>query len=195
MAWSNEDKKFLLSFKTFPDCDDVVLKERIKKVLLNNKYIIHVLENKELEEAEAEPDDYFGVNILPYYMVEPTQHKVNNYLCYEVSYDRVYGDKYYKRLQIIFYILCEQKEIIERDTGIARHDLLSAIIQDTFNFTDYLGYRMKLVSDVPSTVDSHFACRVLTFEQYTDNNLVKTIDGVPRLANKDIHTLDEIEEN
>ena len=105
MAWSNEDKKFLLSFKTFPDCDDVVLKERIKKVLLNNKYIIHVLENKELEEAEAEPDDYFGVNILPYYMVEPTQHKVNNYLCYEVSYDRVYGDKYYKRLQIIFYIL------------------------------------------------------------------------------------------
>ena len=84
MAWSNEEKKFLLSFKTSPDCDDVVLKERIKKVLLNNKYIIHVLDNKELEEAEAEPDDYYGVNILPYYMFEPPQHKVNNYLCYEV---------------------------------------------------------------------------------------------------------------
>ena len=90
--------------------------------------------------------------------------------------------------------LCEQKEIIERDTGIARHDLLSAIIQDTFNFTYYLGYRMKLVSDVPSTVDSHFACRVLTFEQYTDNNLVKTRDGVSKLANKEIHTLGEITE-
>lgn len=191
MEWTDEDKKRLLSFKDVVDSDDIKIKEDIKKVLLNNKYIIHVLNNKELEEVDAEPDDYFGINILPYYMVTPTQHNVKNYLCYEISYDKTYESKVYKRLRVVFYILCEQKDIIDKETGIARHDLLAALVQDTFNYTNYLGYKSVLVSDVASTVDNDFACRILTFEQYTDNNLVKTKDGVSILANKELHVIGE----
>ena len=43
-----------------------------------------------------------------------------------------------------------------------------------------------LVSDEPSVVDNNYACRVLTFEQTTDNNIVKTGENGPRLANKDV---------
>lgn len=191
MEWTNEDKQHLLSFKDVVDCDDIIMKERIKKVLLDNKYIIHVLDNKELEKVDAEADDYFGINILPYYMVTPTQHNVKNYICYEVSYDKTYESKTYKRLRIVFNVICEQKDIIEKETGIARHDLLAALIQDAFNYTNYLGYKAVLVSDTASSIDNDFASRILVFEQYTDNNLVKTKDGVSILANKELHTLGE----
>ena len=191
MEWINEDKQHLLSFKDVVDCDDIIIKERIKKVLLDNKYIIHVLDNKELEKVDAEADDYFGINILPYYMVTPTQHNVKNYICYEVSYDKTYESKIYKRLRIVFNVICEQKDIIEKETGIARHDLLAALIQDAFNYTNYLGYKAVLVSDTASSIDNDFASRILVFEQYTDNNLVKTKDGVSILANKELHTLGE----
>jgi len=191
MEWTNEDKQHLLSFKDVVDCDDIIMKERIKKVLLDNKYIIHVLDNKELEKVDAEADDYFGINILPYYMVTPTQHNVKNYICYEVSYDKTYESKTHKRLRIVFNVICEQKDIIEKETGIARHDLLAALIQDAFNYTNYLGYKAVLVSDTASSIDNDFASRILVFEQYTDNNLVKTKDGVSILANKELHTLGE----
>lgn len=192
MKWTKEDSQLLLSFKDSVDNDDVKVKEIIKKVLLKNKYIIRVLENKELEEADAEPEDYFDVNILPYYLIQPTQHHLNNYICYEVSYKDL--DRYnssVKMLQIVFYILCEENNIKDRDTGVSKHDLLAALIQDQFNFTNYFGSKIKLVSDVPGAVDNNYASRTLTFVQETDNNLIKTRNGQSRFFNKDVITLEE----
>lgn len=189
MEWTKEDRDALLQFKSAIDCDDVKVKEQIKKILLDNRYIIHVLNNKELEDADAEADEYFNKNILQYYIISPSQHNVQNFICYEVRYDEL--ERYnsaVKKLQIIFYILCEHKNIIDEDTGIARHDLLAALIQDQFNYTNYFGAKIKLISDMPSTVDNSYACRTMIFEQTTDNNLVKT-NGQARLANKDIITL------
>lgn len=187
MQWTKEDRAALLSFKDAIDSDDIRIKEGIKKILLNNRFIIHVLNNKELEESDAEPDDYYNVNILPFYQISPTQHNVQNFLCYEVSYNELNRyNKQVKTLQIIFHILCEQKNVIDKDTGIARHDLLAALIQDQFDWTNYWGNKLYLVSDVASVVDTDYAARTLTFEMQTDNNLVKTKDGVPRLANRDV---------
>ena len=185
MKWTKEDRERLLEFKNAQDSDDIRVKEIIKKVLLNNQYIIHVLNNKELEEAEAEADDYFEVNILPRYMINPTQTNVQNYVCYTVSYDEL--DRYNsvrKNLEVTFVILCEHKNIIDRETGICRHDLLAALIQDQFNFSNFFGAKLRLVSDLESVVDTDYACRTLVFQQVTDNNLVKTINHSPLLANK-----------
>ena len=49
-----------------------------------------------------------------------------------------YNDAF-KLQQIIFYILCEQKNNIEKYTGIARHDLIAARIRDIFNWTNKFG--------------------------------------------------------
>lgn len=185
MEWTQSDKEALVAFKETIDSDNIKIKQKIKKTLLNNRFIIHVLNNKELEEAEAEPDDYFGVNILDYYMISPTQHNVQNFICYETNYDEL--NRYnstVKIMQVVFYILCEQKNIKDEDTGIARHDLLAALIQDQFNYTNMFGSKLKLVSDVCGVVDTNYAGRTLTFEQVTDNNVIKTINGTPRFANK-----------
>lgn len=66
----------LLNLKTHQDSDDIKYKEIIKKTLINNDLIIYLLNNKDLESIEADPSDYLGVNILPYYLIHPTQHNV-----------------------------------------------------------------------------------------------------------------------
>ena len=189
-----EIKNILLSFKETVDSDDIKVKEKIKEMLIDNELIIYALNNKELEDKNAEPDEYLNVNILPFYLLEDVQTHVNNFICYEVSYDMAQSYQYskshnslnsaVKTLSVIFHILCDEKDIIDRNTGIARHDLLAALIQDQFNWSNEFGAKLMLVSDVPTTVDKHYACRTLVFQQTTDNNVIKTVDEIPRYINK-----------
>ncbi len=191
MEWTDEDRAKLLQFKSIIDFDDIRVKEIIKSLLLDNKYIIHVLNNKELEDAEAEADEYFGKCILPYYLINPSQHNTQNFICYEINYDEV--ERYnscVKKLEIVFHVLCHNYNNIDNETGIARHDLLAALIQDQFNYTNYFGNKIILISDVGGVVDNDYACRTLIFQQRTDNNLVKTRNSQPLLANK-INFLEE----
>lgn len=185
MPWTKQDTENLKEFRNIIDSDDIKIKEQIKSKLLNNKNIIHVLNSSDIDEDES--SEYFGTHILPYYIVHPTQHNVKNYICYEVQYDEVdsWNDRV-KYLQIVFYILCEQKNLIDQDTYLARHDLLAALIVDEFNLTNIFGKKVRLITDKPSVVDADYACRTLIFEQITDNNLVKTKNGIPRLINKDV---------
>lgn len=184
MELTNEEIKELRELKTHLDSDDIRQKEIIKNKLLNNRKLIYVLNNKELQEKDAEPDEYYGINILPYYMITPTQTNVQNFVCYEVDFKETprYNDRI-KYGEIIFYILCEQKGIIEQSTFIARHDLLAAIIMNEFNYTNYFGSQLRCISDIPSVVDSTYACRTLVFQMETPNNLVQTRSGKNAVIN------------
>lgn len=184
MEWTQEDVNYIRSLRDNIDSDNIKLKQQIKEKLLEDKYIIHVLNNKELEEKDSEPSDYFGVNILPYYLIPETQTNVQNYICFETSTDMRY-ESVMKNQQIIFYILCEERDVIDKESSLPRHDLLAALIQNIFNYGRFKGGRFQLVSDVPSVTDSHFLTRTLKFLQITDNNLVKTVAGKPKIVNKD----------
>ena len=192
MNWTQQDTEKLLSLKTDLDSDDIRVKEKIKEMLLNNKYVLHVIDNKELEANVEEDgtgaDEYFGKNILPYYLINPVQHAAETYVCYEVSYNNLDRSSRvgiaYKELMINFQILSNYKVLINKETGIAKHDLLAALIIDQFNFSNDFGETIYLVSSIPSVVDNDFACRTLSFKQTTDNNLVKTINNIPQLSNK-----------
>lgn len=178
------DIRELLKFKTNVDNDDVRFKEIIKEHLLDNEKIIYVLNNKELQEAEAGPSDYYGVNIFPHYVIPGTQHNVQNYVCYETSFDEVARyNTVIKVGQIIFYILCEEKTAIEENTGIAREDLLGALIIEQFNWSNFFGQQIRLVSDRPSVVDNHYPCRTLIFEGKFPNSIAKTKDGKTMVIN------------
>lgn len=187
--WTKEDSKRLASYKYIVDNDNIRIKQKIKEKLLANDDIIHVLDNKELQEAEAENDEYFGINIRDSYIIPETQVDSQNYICFTVGYRDInrYNDLV-KELHITFYILCEQKNLKDRDTGIARHDLLGALIQNEFNYTNYFGRIIQLVQDEESITDNGYVTRVLTFTQTTDNNVTKTKYGQPtRIVNKEVH--------
>lgn len=166
---------FLRSLKTLNDSDNIRVKEIIKKQLIDNEMIIYLLNNKELEDQEADPSDYLGVNILPYYLIHPTLHNVQNFICYEVQTREEYRyNNTIKMLQIVFYVLCDEKNGIDKQTGIARHDLLSALIIHDFNWSNLFGKQIHLVSDVPSVTDNDYSTRTLTFEGEFPNNIVKS---------------------
>lgn len=195
--WTIEDSKRLATLKYVTDNDNIRIKEIIKQKLLNNDDIIHVLDNKDLQEADVDNDEYFEVNIFPYYHIMDTQTDSQNYICFSVGYEnvernftnssRMYNDLQ-RHLHIVFVILCEQKNIKDRDTGIARHDLLAALIQNEFNFTNFFGRRISLMSDDESVVDNKYIARTLVFTQNTDNNVTKTQYGSPsRIVTKEIH--------
>lgn len=65
MRLSEQELAELRRYRNEPDEDDVRYKQIIKKKLLANNKIIYLLHNKELEDEEAEPDEYLGINILP----------------------------------------------------------------------------------------------------------------------------------
>lgn len=195
--WTSEDSKRLASLKYVTDYDCIRIKEKIKQRLLANDDIIHVLDNKELQESEAENDEYFEVNIFPYYMVPDSQTDSQNFICFSIGYEnmernftnssRTYNDLQ-RHLHITFIVLCEKKNIKDRDTGIPRHDLLGALIQNEFNFTNYFGRKIELISDDETLVDNKYLCRTLIFTQTTDNNVTKTEYGKPsRIVTKEIH--------
>lgn len=184
---SNTILQDLLQYKKVVDSDDVRFKQIIKEKLVNDERIIYVLNNKDLEDAS----DYFGVNILDYYLIQPSQHNVQNFICYEVSFDEeARYNSVIKYGQIIFTILCEQKNLdVTTETGagvgIARHDLLAALIMDDFNWSNLFGVQVHCVSDKPTVVDQKYACRTLVFEGKFPNSIARTQNGTTRIINND----------
>lgn len=172
-----EQKQYLIDLKKKPNEDDIRYKEIIKQKLLEDDVLIWLLNNKELEDDEAANDEYFGINIRPEYIIPETQTNVQNYLCYEVSFDDTARfNPAIKYQEIIFYILCHEDNGIVEEIGAARKDLIAGILIDKFNGSNVFGNQLKLVSDKPSVTDSKFSTRTLVFEQKATDSLSKA-DG------------------
>lgn len=162
----------IIEYKKHYENDNIYYKEIIKNKLVNNKKIIYSLNNTDLDPDC--PADYVGENILPFYMIIGTQTKPQHYICFETSFTEVSRyNKIMKMGQVIFYILCDNKDIYDKNSCIARHDLLAALIVDEFNWTNMFGTQIRLVSDNPMVIDSNYAGRTLIFEQTTTNNIIK----------------------
>lgn len=185
MEITQEEIKELRSLKRWLDSDNIRFKEVIKQKLIENNKIIYVLNNKELWDSGADPDEYFGVNIFPYYIIHETQTDVRNFICFETQFrEEVKNNRVLKKGQIVFYIICEQKNNLDKTTYIARHDLLAALIMDEFNYSNCFGMQVHCISDLSGVLDNDYALRTLTFEGQMPNNIVKTRSGSPTVINK-----------
>lgn len=172
MANFDQDILDIIEYKKHYENDNIFYKEIIKNKLINNSKIIRSLNNKELDPDC--PADYVGENILPFYLIVDTQHKAQNYICFETSFTEAPRyNKVMKLGQVVFYILCDNKDIYDKNSGIARHDLLAALIMDEFNWTNMFGTQIHLISDKPVAVDSNYVGRTLVFEQTTTNYIIK----------------------
>ena len=168
----NENLKNNIDYKKHYENDNIFYKEIIKERLINNSNIIESLNSKELD-PEC-PADYMGEHLLPFYMIYPTQDQAKNYICFDTSFQEIPRyNKIMKYGQIIFNIVCDIKEIYDKNTGIARHDLLAALISKEFDWTNLFGMQVHLVSDKPMSVDNNYIGRTLIFEQTTPNSIIK----------------------
>lgn len=170
----------ILDFKNkkCADNDDIRYKEIIKQTLWTDNRIIFLLNNKELEDemdinGEIDGSIYVGKNILPYYFLPNTQTTIKNYICYDSSFEEIStnNDKYKYGL-LVFYIMCDIKDILYK--GIARHDLISQVIIDDFNWSHIFDTQIHLISNKSSITDSNYATRTLIFSYTKPNSIIKT---------------------
>ena len=172
MSGIEKEIQEIIEYKKRHENDDIYYKEIIKNKLINNKKIIYSLNNSDLDPDC--PADYVGENILPYYLIVDAQSKTQNYICFETSFNEISRHNDIMKIgQIIFYVICDNRNIYDKTFGIARHDLLAALIIDEFNWTNMFGTQIKLISDRPMALDYYYVGRTLIFEQTTTNSIVK----------------------
>lgn len=172
-------------FLDLPDSDNIQAKDVIKKKILANKDILYLLN---AAEEDFEPEDYFGKYVLPYYIVDSANAEAHNYLCFETSFIEIPRySKIYKQFQIIFYICINKKDAIHPGSGIARHDLISALLTRDINWSEAFGMKCVLKQDKASTTDLNYATRTLVFEAELPNGISKSdMDtGKPYFCNMD----------
>lgn len=174
---TEDQKQYLIDLKKKPNEDVVRYKEIVKQMLLENDTLMYLLHNKELEEVDAENDEYFGTSIRSAYIIPETQTEVQHFLCFECNIKKMSIDNpAIKYQEIIFYILCNDKDLLVEDIGASRHDLIGAVIIDMFNGSNRFGGQLKLISDQPSVTDNHYCTRTLIFQQKTPDSMTKA-DG------------------
>lgn len=185
MELSQEQLQVLRNYKTVPDDDNIRIKNVCKQTLIQDPLVLYLLNNKELEESDADPSEYIGINILNNYLIHPTQHNVQNFICLGTEFvESARYNEVIKIQRIIFYVLCEEKTNIEPLTGIGRHDLIGARIKDLFNYTNKFGTQCKLIDERENVTDNDYATRTLIFEMEAAKNIVKTREGSSRVINK-----------
>lgn len=164
----------LIKYKKEFGKDNIHYKEIIKQKLMNNRKLLVALDADGLDPDE-DPDAYVGTHLIPYYVLPDVKTEAQNLVCFETAFTEVPRYNETRRyMQIIFYILCDPKNIYDRNTGIARHDLIAAIIEDEFNYCNDFGYQLTIVSDRPYAVDSNkYVLRTLTFEQIDIHNMLR----------------------
>lgn len=188
----------LRAYKTTPDDDVILYKQKIKNALLSNPCLLYALNDKKLEselfdkngninwewnedtkqyEPLGEWDRYFGSDSLirPFLFIPDTQTTVKCYMCYQVEFNEMPRYNNIEKYTLItFAIFVHGDDRVDKLTGIPRHDLIASIIREKFNWSSIFGMQAKLISSKESTTDNNYVCRTLTFQVLDLNGIVNT---------------------
>lgn len=191
----------LRAYRTTPDDDVILYKQKIKNALLSNPYLLYALNDKELElelfdkhgninwewnedtkqyEPLGEWDRYFGSDSLirPFLFIPDTQTTVKCYVCYQVGFrDTVRYQAGLKETQVTFTIFAHGDDRMDKLTGIPRHDLIASILREQFAWTNIFGMQTYLVQNYESTTDTNYITRTLVFQLTDLNSKVQTPYG------------------
>ncbi len=191
----------LRAYKTTPDDDVILYKQKIKNALLSNPCLLYALDDKELEselfdkhgninwewnedtkqyEPLGEWDRYFGSDSLirPFLFIPDTQTTVKCYVCYQVGFrDTVRYNSGLKETLIDFAIFVHGDDRMDKLTGIPRHDLIGSIIRERFAWSNIFGMQAHLTQNYEQTVDNNYVARYLTFQLTDLNSKVQTPYG------------------
>ena len=166
--------------------DNERYKYRIMKMLTENQDVLWTLHNKELEEKYSyttkdetgneivmlNGDTYRDVSIFNFLKIPGIQSTVKNFICFEVN--DVEQPRYNKDLiikNIIFRTVSHDDDYIT-DWGIARQDLLAAIIQSEFDWSNAFGLHIEKISDRGKVAENGYYYREFVYETTIPNNLV-----------------------
>lgn len=187
----------LIDYSKSPDDDNIRYKEKIKKILLSTPELLYALHDKDLEHelfnddgtlnTEGEWDNYWGENSLirPYLFFPQTSTHKKNYICYQTMFNElVRGNNVEKNLDIIFTVFVNSGDIIDKYTGIPRHDLIAAILRERFAWEGFEISKTKPTFNKESVMDNTYLVRTLQFEIVLPNELSITKNGITSYSNR-----------
>ena len=159
------------------DDDIISMKRLIKQKLIADTDILEALHTPDI--PTDSPDEFLDTNIFGFIRIPQTQDTVRNFICFTV--DDIEADRYNSHMkiqQIQFNCICHLDDM-KTEYGMDRHDLLSYLVRDTFNWTNDFGLQFKLVYNKESTIDSDYYCRTLKFEREYTNSLNRATRSNP----------------
>lgn len=152
-------------------------KFKIMDLLINNQDILKTLNNKELEKNKTDDgkingDFYRNVNIFNFLKIPDTQSIVKNYICFDV--DDIEQVRYNENLIVknIKFRTISHEDDYKTDWGIARQDLLAAIIKSEFDWSNIFGMHITKISDRARIAEDGYYYREFIYETTVPNNLV-----------------------
>lgn len=151
--------------------DTIKDKNKIMNKLIEIPDVYTVINNTSISSAEG----MRNVNIFSRMKIPNTTLTVKNYICYDYGSKLYNADKVFKTVYISVACICHGSEANIKTSYGNRHDLLAGIIIDSFNWSDFLGFQLELVSDVESILETDYYCRTLQFKNLTTNSLVNKL--------------------
>lgn len=146
-------------------------KELIFKDLCKDPDIFELLDNKELLEKNALPEDYYFVNIYPFLKIPDVQSKVKNFICYEIDDLEDYTANNVKIRRQVKIRVASHEQSVQTPYGVLRQDLLAMIIDERMQWANFLGAPMKKVYDAGKVAENGYYYRNMYYELAATNNL------------------------
>lgn len=174
----------LINFTKTSDDQNIRIKELIKNNLLKCPELLYALHNTQYEDELFDEDGnlledgdwsiYFGDNIRPYVFFPESQTEVKNYLCFKVDFtESPRYNSIEQYVDIVFLIIISGKDIVDKNTGIPRHDLVSSILREKFSWTNIFGNQCKILDNKEGTTDNQYVMRTMTFRMTMTNSILK----------------------
>lgn len=187
----------LITYSKSPDDDNIRYKNKVKEILLSTPELLYALHDEELESelfnedgtlnTEGEWDRYFGETSLirPFLFFPQTSTHKKNYICYQTMFNEIVrGNNVEKYLDITFTVFVNSGDIIDKYTGIPRHDLIAAILRERFAWTGFEISKTKPTFNKESIMDNTYLVRTLQFEIMLPNEMSVTKNGITSYSNR-----------
>ena len=176
----SEDMELILNRSTGDDTDSLKIddivrcKYKIMKLLTEDVDILNTLHNVDLGAIKPlNGDAYRNVNIFDFMKLPSNKDIVNNYICFEIN-DNGRGSMTNKT--IIFRCVSHISDV-ETDWGVARHDLLAAIVKNKFDWSNVLGMRLVKQSDNGLVTDDGYYYREIIYYQNDPLNTYQSMNN------------------
>lgn len=150
----------------------------IMDVLTKNQDILKTLHNTDLETEDKKingllnGDLYKDVSIFSFLKIPNTQSVVKNFICFEVNdVEQIRYNEALITKNITFRTISNEADF-KTDWGIARQDLLAAIIKSEFDWSNIFGMHISKISDRGRVSEDGYYYREFVYETIAPNNLV-----------------------
>lgn len=148
----------------------------IMKMLTENQDILWTLNNNSLSEPDINGnlngDSFRNVNIFNYLKIPGTQSEVKNFVCFEVDDVSKFSNTGVMLTKNITFRTVSHEDDCTTDWGIARQDLLAAIIKNEFDWSNIFGMHLEKIYDKGRISENGYYYREFIYETTSPNNLV-----------------------